>query len=118
MAAPTKPAVVKILLANPEPSTHGPSATSLGEPGMSAFGGVERTCRRHWLRSESDPKRSLAYSCFAYRDICLYISFRLDIGRSDHLTPLLGLFNNQLPEVRGRAFQQHCVHFGNPNLHF
>jgi len=33
MAAPTQPCSVKILLANPEPSTHGPSAKWLQPPG-------------------------------------------------------------------------------------
>jgi hypothetical protein len=31
MAAPTKPADVKKSLANPEPSTHGPTETSAGK---------------------------------------------------------------------------------------
>jgi hypothetical protein len=36
MAAPTKPAVVKILLANPEPSTHGPKRLKWGCGGCNA----------------------------------------------------------------------------------
>ena len=39
MAAPTKPANVKIALANSEPSTHGTSATSCNVPSESAMRG-------------------------------------------------------------------------------
>jgi len=39
MAAPTKPAYVKKVLANPEPSTHGTKRTSGNVRPMSAFGG-------------------------------------------------------------------------------
>ena len=35
----------------------GPSATSLCEPGRSALG-LERTCRKHRLRSEFDPQQT------------------------------------------------------------
>jgi hypothetical protein len=38
MAAPTKPCDVKILLANPEPSTHGTSATSADAEMKAAYG--------------------------------------------------------------------------------
>src|SRR5215813_4168 len=38
MAAPTKGCDVKILLANPEPSTHGPKRTSRASAAMSAVG--------------------------------------------------------------------------------
>ena len=39
MAAPTNTALVKKALANSEPSTHGPSATSLDVRGLVAIGG-------------------------------------------------------------------------------
>ena len=39
MAAPTNAALVKKVLANSEPSTHGPKRTSRPRRGMSAFGG-------------------------------------------------------------------------------
>jgi hypothetical protein len=39
MAAPTNPAFVKKVLANSEPSTHGPKRTSRGCRSASAFGG-------------------------------------------------------------------------------
>ena len=39
MAAPTKPANVKKVLANPEPSTHGTKPTFPRREGMSAVGG-------------------------------------------------------------------------------
>ena len=39
MAAPTNAALVKKTLANPEPSTHGPSRQILQRKRMSAFGG-------------------------------------------------------------------------------
>jgi hypothetical protein len=39
MAAPTNAALVKKVLANSEPSTHGPSATSLDVGGLIAIGG-------------------------------------------------------------------------------
>jgi hypothetical protein len=50
MAAPTKPCDVKILLANPEPSTHGTSETYGMTPG-SPLAAVIRTLsgRRRWL---------------------------------------------------------------------
>jgi len=44
MAAPTNAAKVKILLANPEPSTHGPSRQFARRSGMSEVeGGAEVT---------------------------------------------------------------------------
>jgi hypothetical protein len=43
MAAPTNAALVKITLANSEPSTHGPKPTSNGCRRMSAFGGKADT---------------------------------------------------------------------------
>jgi hypothetical protein len=47
MAAPTKPCDVKILLANPEPSTHGTKRPSGEEPPTSAFGDkADRTSSR------------------------------------------------------------------------
>ena len=39
MAAPTNAAFVKKVLANSEPSTHGPKQTSRSRGRMSAFGG-------------------------------------------------------------------------------
>ena len=39
MAAPTNAALVKKVLANSEPSTHGPKQTSRRRGGMSAIGG-------------------------------------------------------------------------------
>jgi len=48
MAAPTNDCNVKKVLANPEPSTHGPKRTSLGAPHMSAFGGkADMTIAEH-----------------------------------------------------------------------
>jgi hypothetical protein len=44
MAAPTNAAFVKILLANSEPSTHGPSRQILPRNLMSAFGVLRTSC--------------------------------------------------------------------------
>ena len=57
MAAPTKAANVKKVLANSEPSTHGTKRTSLVAPHMSAFGGkADMTFALHM--SAFDPKRT------------------------------------------------------------
>jgi hypothetical protein len=51
MAAPTKAANVKKVLANSEPSTHGPKRTSLVALHMSAFGGkADMTCCAAYVR--------------------------------------------------------------------
>src|SRR6476646_5653960 len=57
MAAPTKAANVKKVLANSEPSTHGTKRTSLAAPHMSAFGG-ERAWLLHRKMFANDPKRT------------------------------------------------------------
>src|SRR5258706_12216098 len=55
MAAPTTAARVKKALANPEPSTHGPSRRSLPCRQTDAIGGL-RTCRRLAQSDAIDPK--------------------------------------------------------------
>jgi len=43
-------------------------------------------------------------------------SFRLDVGRSDHLGPLLGFIGNQPAEVGRRASKHHAAQVGNLSL--
>src|SRR5262249_22359968 len=43
---------------------------------------------------------------------------RLDVGRSDHLAPLLDLFGDELGEVGGRARKHSATKIGKPRLHF
>src|SRR5215471_7878016 len=43
-------------------------------------------------------------------------SVRLDVGRPDHLTPLVGLFGDEPADVGGRARKQHAAHFSEPRL--
>ena len=40
-------------------------------------------------------------------------SLRLDVGRPDHLAPLLGLLGDELAEVGGRACKYHAAEIGN-----
>jgi len=61
MAAPTNAALVKKVLANSEPSTHGPKRTSYYRAGMSASGGkADISWRRANVNEMSafDPKRT------------------------------------------------------------
>src|SRR5262245_66224208 len=43
---------------------------------------------------------------------------RLDVGRSDHLAPLLDLFGDELGEVGGRARKRSATQIGKPRLRF
>ena len=51
MAAPTKPANVKLSLANSEPSTHGTKQTSISSPLISAIGGKDGVIGRRLIDS-------------------------------------------------------------------
>ena len=44
-------------------------------------------------------------------------SLRLDVGRPDHLAPLLGFVGNELPEVYRRHRHRHSAKVGEPRLH-
>jgi hypothetical protein len=55
---PTKSAIVKNALANPEPSTHGPSVTYPSDPLMSAFGVNTGRDVLTWSSSHFDPQES------------------------------------------------------------
>src|SRR5262245_19371799 len=52
----------------------------------------------------------------ALRNVGSGLSFRLDVGRPDHLGPLLGLFGDELGEVGGRAPKRYAAKFGKPCL--
>ena len=41
---------------------------------------------------------------------------RLDVGRSDHLAPLLGFVGNKLAEIGGRTCEHCCAEIGEPRL--
>src|SRR6516164_7715766 len=43
-------------------------------------------------------------------------SFRLDVRRTDHLGPLLGLLGNVFAEVAGRAWKRSATEVGQPRL--
>src|SRR5262249_40062747 len=43
-------------------------------------------------------------------------SFRLDVGRPDHLAPLLGFIGDELAEIDGRAYERRAAEFGEPRL--
>src|SRR5262245_52983815 len=43
-------------------------------------------------------------------------SFRLAVGRPDHLGPLLGFLGNELAEIGGRADERRAAEFGEPRL--
>src|SRR6266511_6140508 len=43
-------------------------------------------------------------------------SFRPDVARADHFTPLLDFVGDQLSAVGGRARQRPCPHLGEPGL--
>jgi len=71
MAAPTNDCNVKKVLANPEPSTHGPKRTSLVTPHMSAFGGKadiafvgRMSAFAVAIRGRADMPLCAAYVCF------------------------------------------------------
>src|SRR6266567_8735574 len=44
-------------------------------------------------------------------------SLRLDVGRPDHLAPLLCFFADELAEVGGRARKRPCTQIGEPCLY-
>ena len=44
-------------------------------------------------------------------------SLRLDVGRPDHLAPLLGFVGDELAEVGGRKREHVATQFGKPRLH-
>ena len=44
-------------------------------------------------------------------------SVRLDVGRPDHLGPLLGFVDDELAEVGGRAREHRTTRVGKPRLH-
>src|SRR5262245_55987767 len=59
---------------------------------------------------------------FAERDVMEYwigtaASVGLDVGRPDHLGPLLGLFGDELAEIGGRADKRRASKVGKPRLH-
>src|SRR5712692_1017788 len=43
-------------------------------------------------------------------------SLRFDVGRPDHLAPLLGFLGNELPEVGGRARKRGATQIGKARL--
>jgi hypothetical protein len=47
---------------------------------------------------------------------CQPASLRLDVGRADHLAPLLGFLGNELPEVGGRARKRGATQIGKARL--
>jgi hypothetical protein len=65
MAAPTKAANVKKVLANSEPSTHGTKRTSLFAPHMSAIGGKAdfNSGKADIKMSACDPKQTSRKEC-------------------------------------------------------
>src|SRR4029453_6262014 len=45
------------------------------------------------------------------------VSVRLDVGRPDHLGPLLGFVGDELAEIGGRADKRRASKVGKPRLH-
>src|SRR6478672_2742518 len=43
---------------------------------------------------------------------------RLNVGRADYLSPLLGLFGDELAEIGRRATEHHAIQGGKPRLDF
>src|SRR5262245_44827846 len=43
-------------------------------------------------------------------------SFRFDVGRPDHLSPLLGFFGNERPEIARRATEDNAAQVGELSL--
>src|SRR5260221_11819728 len=106
---------------SPPPSAQCLLLALIRHPPMSALrplSGVIRTWGRHRRMTESD---TLPGHGFAERNVTEYwigiaASVRLDVGRPDHLRPLLSFFGNELTEVGGRARKQHAAHFSEPRL--
>jgi hypothetical protein len=73
--------------------------------------GVKRSCRKHRLRSESDPERSSTRSAFACRElrnvqITVFGSVRLD-GWPERLAPFLVLLAMSSPKS-GKSASRHA----------
>jgi hypothetical protein len=83
-------------LPSPSNKRHRPSysVTSSTRPGIHRFRGTKRY--GIWIGTAA--------------------SVRLDVGRADHLAPLIGLFGDELAELGGRARKQYAAHFSEPRL--
>jgi hypothetical protein len=66
---------VKILLANPEPSTHGPSLPLAGCRCMSVHRSRPEVCSRGASSAASDPKRTISTPAFGPHLRCSLVRF-------------------------------------------
>src|SRR5262245_39092541 len=72
--------------------------------------------------TESDPERTSArHGVFADRLLWnverVWWSLRLDVGRADHLAPLLGFVSDELPEIGGCTGKHRAAQVGKPRSH-
>ena len=75
MAAPTNAARVKKVLANSEPSTHGPESVDGAEAARCRPMGVKRTCRGH-RKSDANDHKATSAEQIAIR--------RAQLGKAEH----------------------------------
>src|SRR5262249_58478869 len=71
--------------------------------------------RQVWVRPFTRPAASISRNGTLWNTAG---SFRPDIARADHFTPLLDFVGDQLSAVCGRAWQRPCTHLGESGLEF